>query len=194
MIKQPEHYQKIYGYFDFEPFYYGVLDHFRAGGTFVEIGTWLGKSTCFMAEAIKGLGCKVKFYGVDTFLGEVNAKDQQDIVLAEGGSIYKAFLRNMKNAGVMDYVTPLQMTSKDASTLFDDNSLEFVFLDAEHLYDDVLQDLNLWYPKVRSGGIIAGHDYYAGTQVKQAVDEFFDKQKDVNEIKAHNTCFYVTKP
>lgn len=185
----PNHYQQIYGYFNFEAFYFAILEHFR-GGTFVEIGTWLGKSTCFMAEAIKAADYPVKFYGVDTFLGEVNAKDQQDIVKAEGGSVYKAFLRNMKNAGVMNYVTPLQITSKEASTLFDDESLDFVFLDAEHLYDNVMEDLNLWYPKVRKGGIIAGHDYYQGTEVKTAVDKFFE---DKGALKVHNTCFYITK-
>lgn len=188
-ISNPVHYKNIYGYFDFEGFYIGLFNHLvhAQNPVCVEVGTWLGKSTCFMAELIQ-FAPHIKFYGVDTFLGEINAKDQQDIVKQEGGSVYKAFLRNMANAGVLNHVTPLQLTSKDAATLFADNSLDAVFLDAEHLYDDVMEDLKTWFPKVKPDGIIAGHDYYDGTQVKTAVDNFFEKP-----VRVYNTCFYTTK-
>jgi hypothetical protein len=68
--------------------------------------------------------------------------------------------------------------SVEASKLFQDNSLDFVFLDAAHDYVNVKNDLEAWYPKVKKGGIFCGHDYiegmYQGTQfgVKSAVDEF----------------------
>lgn len=42
---------------------------------------------------------------------------------------------------------------------FEDNFFDFVYIDANHKYDFVKADLNTWYPKVRTGGIIAGHDY-----------------------------------
>jgi hypothetical protein len=60
-----------------------------------------------------------------------------------------------------------------------DSSLDFVYIDARHDRASVLEDLAAWYPKVRAGGIIAGHDYVDGTfpsgvfGVKSAVDEFF---------------------
>jgi hypothetical protein len=127
-----------------------------------------------MAETLKELNSNTIFYTIDTFLGEVNATDQQEIVNQNGGNIYKAFLKNMKDAQVMDYVRPLMMTSLSASNLFDDHSIDFVFIDAEHTYDFVKQDLTVWFNKVKSGGIIAGHDY--GNQVKQAVDTFFSEK------------------
>jgi predicted O-methyltransferase YrrM len=164
------YYNKIYGYFDFSDIYSYALNKFP-NGRFIEIGSWLGKSTCFMAEIIKENRLNVKFYTVDTFLGEVNAVDQQEIVQKEGGSIYNRFLHNMKEAGVIDYVTPLMATSEAASRLFEDESFDFIFIDAEHLYDFVKQDLKNWYPKLKKGGIFAGHDYREG--VKKAVDEFF---------------------
>jgi predicted O-methyltransferase YrrM len=168
------HYNTIYGYFDFSDIYTHALNTFP-NGRFIEIGSWLGKSTCFMAEVIKENNLPVKFYTVDTFLGEINATDQQEIVQKEGGNIYNRFLHNMKDGGVLDYVTALMMTSEEASKLFDDESFDFIFIDAEHLYENVKQDLNNWYPKLKKGGIFAGHDYREGVQ--KAVDEFFENKK-----------------
>ena len=58
-----------------------------------------------------------------------------------------------------------------------DDSLDFVFIDGEHTYDCVKQDIGLWLPKVRVGGLLCGHDYdgkgdhHGGFGVKRAVDE-----------------------
>lgn len=55
-----------------------------------------------------------------------------------------------------------------------DLSLDFVYIDANHFKQFVLDDIAAWYPKVRNGGIIAGHDYchYTDIEVIQAVDEW----------------------
>jgi len=64
--------------------------------------------------------------------------------------------------------------SVDVAKTFADGSLDFVFIDAGHSYEDVRDDLEAWYPKVREGGIMSGHDYaeYQDFGVIQAVDEF----------------------
>lgn len=54
----------------------------------------------------------------------------------------------------------VHMFSKEAATLFASNTLDFVYIDANHSYECVFEDLKLWYPKVKIGGVIAGHDYY----------------------------------
>jgi hypothetical protein len=54
----------------------------------------------------------------------------------------------------------LRCFSTDAVEFFDDESLDFVYIDANHKYDFVKQDLELWYPKVRKGGVFSGHDYF----------------------------------
>lgn len=75
----------------------------------------------------------------------------------------------------------LHMTSEEASKYFPDNYLDFVYIDADHIYKSVKQDLELWYPKVKKGGIFAGHDYvdrvckYGIFGVKRAVNEMVDK-------------------
>lgn len=53
----------------------------------------------------------------------------------------------------------IRSNSENAATLFEDGSLDFVYIDANHKYEYVKQDISLWYPKVRKGGILAGHDY-----------------------------------
>lgn len=171
----PKKYNSIYGYFDFENIYSAVAN-LRPNGRFVECGTFLGKSTCYMAELIKENSYNIKFWGVDHFKGEIDAEDQKKIIADNGGSIYRAFLNNMKEADVLDFVIPLQLNSEDASKLFEDDSLDFVFLDAEHKLDNVMQDLNLWFPKIKKGGFFGGHDYYEGTEVKLATDKFFEEK------------------
>jgi Methyltransferase domain len=72
----------------------------------------------------------------------------------------------------------LRMTSEEATNVIKDGTLDFVYLDARHDYDSVVEDIALWYPKVKSGGVMAGHDYFEGMiggtkfGVKPAVDEF----------------------
>lgn len=52
--------------------------------------------------------------------------------------------------------------STDAAQRFTDATLDFVYLDANHSFDAVWQDLHAWYPKIRLGGVLAGHDYLDG--------------------------------
>ncbi len=59
-----------------------------------------------------------------------------------------------------DKVTVLRMDSVAAAAKFSDKSLAFVYLDGDHSYDGFRRDLIAWWPKVQSGGILAGHDYY----------------------------------
>ena len=185
----PRHYKNINGYFDFEQIYSFAVDRYIKGGIAVEIGSFLGKSTCFFAELIKEKNAAIKFYTVDTFLGERGALDQKKIVEEEGGSIYKKFLHNMSDANVLHYVTPLSMTSKEASELFQNESLDFLFLDAEHIYNDVYEDLEVWFPKMRKDGIMCGHDYYKGSEVLLAVNDFFLKKFNVAPKQINNSFF-----
>jgi len=75
----------------------------------------------------------------------------------------------------------LRKSSYHASLGIEDNCLDFVYIDARHDYKSVLEDVELWTPKVRVGGIIAGHDYMnlksanLVIEVKKAVDEYFGK-------------------
>lgn len=74
-----------------------------------------------------------------------------------------------------DNATLIKDTSVEASKTIKDLSLDFVYIDADHHYNNVLEDLYAWYPKVRKGGIISGHDYCRYLDffgVIEAVNEF----------------------
>lgn len=79
----------------------------------------------------------------------------------------------------------MHMASREAAAAVGGGSIDAVYIDADHSKASVLEDLALWLPKVRSGGVIAGHDYLDGVLpegvfgVKSAVLEFFGREPDV---------------
>lgn len=71
-----------------------------------------------------------------------------------------------------------RVTSLQASKKFEDEELDFVYIDANHSYKSVLEDITAWYPKVKKGGVIGGHDFsgkFPG--VTKAVVEYAEKNK-----------------
>ncbi len=95
----------------------------------------------------------------------------------------------------------LRMTSVDAAKLVPDGSLDFCYIDALHKYDETMgiyQDLRLWWPKVRSGGILAGHDYLTPSLgVNRAVTEFAaELGLRVHLVIEHqgDASFWIKKP
>lgn len=67
--------------------------------------------------------------------------------------------------------TIIRSTGHRAVSMFPDNSLDFVYIDANHSYEAVRSDLGMWWHKIRKGGYLCGHDY-PYEEVKRAVDEF----------------------
>ncbi len=63
----------------------------------------------------------------------------------------------------------LRMDTVKAADFIDDESLDFVFIDADHSFEGCTRDIDAWEPKVRKGGMVAGHDYHWPT-VRKAVD------------------------
>lgn len=80
----------------------------------------------------------------------------------------------------------IREASMDAISLFDDESLDFVYLDGNHDYEYVLEDITEWSKKVRKGGIVSGHDYYRfhNSGIIEAVTEYL---KDHPELELHTT-------
>lgn len=158
-------------WFTFQKLYSEVVKEFPDGSIFAEVGSWKGKSSAYMAVEIANSNKNIRFYCVDTWEGSVEHKDREDLK-----SLYDTFISNM--APVENYYTPMQMSSLKAARIFTDEIFDFVFIDASHQYEDVIEDIKAWYPKVKKGGIIAGHDYYQGGDaygfgVHRAVNEYF---------------------
>ena len=71
-----------------------------------------------------------------------------------------AYVETIQNInGYEDRGIMVRATSKTASEIFEDESLDFIYIDANHAYDFVVEDINLWFPKLKKGGIFSGHDY-----------------------------------
>jgi hypothetical protein len=90
-------------------------------------------------------------------------------------------------------VRVIKECSKEAALLFPDQYFDVVYVDANHTYPGVSADLEVWLPKVKIGGIIAGHDYFCGAPDKPWT-QYFGIVPAVNEfIKKHNlTIDYLT--
>jgi hypothetical protein len=71
--------------------------------------------------------------------------------------IFGEAIKNIK--GYEDRAIMIRASSEISSNMFLDNSLDFVYIDANHAYDFVKDDIELWYPKVKKGGYLCGHDY-----------------------------------
>lgn len=130
----------------------------------VEVGSWMGANAIAMYQATK-----VPVLCVDTWKG---GHDTNGITSAVLGSklVYETFLNNCRDY-LFDGIIPLLGTSEfwalNLPTIH-----PVVFIDADHQYNSVVQDLNLWWPHVAPGGILIGHDYLSFPDVKMAADQF----------------------
>lgn len=176
-------YQNIQGWFTFSKLYSDMVKKYD-NTDFVEVGTWLGRSAAYMATEIITQQKNINFFCVDTWEGSAEHKQSG---LINNRDLYTEFLSNI--SPIRSNIIPYKTTSLKASALFADESLDFVFIDASHDYENVMQDLKAWYPKVKQGGVFAGHDYPGWAGVKQAVDEYFTTK----QIFADQACWIVTK-
>ncbi len=152
-------------------FLHGVALSIPAGGTVVEVGSWRGRSTVSICE---GLLAKrdVTLACVDTFRGSADSPimlQQHRQELAED-RIYHEFRRNV---AAYPFVETLRMSSEEASGRFADESIDWIFIDAQHTFEPVRNDIRWWWPKVKIGGLISGHDYLH-FDVKRAVHAHLD--------------------
>lgn len=147
----------IHGWFDYEDFYRFLVGEIPDGGRFVEVGCWLGRSIAAFHSFAQEAGKTIELNAVDTFCGRPENDQHMAILAQHGGNVRKAFDANMGALGVK-LAGVLQTDSVAASAQFNDKSLNTVFIDADHSYECVRDDILAWLPKVKPGGILAGHD------------------------------------
>jgi predicted O-methyltransferase YrrM len=139
----------------------------------VEVGTHVGGSAWYAGRHVQSLDGE--YWCVDSW--------EEAWMYATADERYDSFLLNMRECGMEGFIKTLRMKSVEAAKLFEDDSLDCVFIDADHSYESVKSDILAWYPKLKSTGILLGHDYspeyWPG--VCQAVDECFGNQIAVSE-------------
>ncbi|MDP6794098.1 MAG: class I SAM-dependent methyltransferase [Verrucomicrobiota bacterium] len=157
-------------------------------GTGVEVGVqegifsehilnhWKG-STLFSIDAWQN-------FDASEYIGIANRADDQQICL------YANTTLRLRPFGERSIVW--RMTSEQAASVMSDNTLDFCYIDADHRYEAAKQDIDLWLPKVKSGGIICGHDYVSDGNLYNKADGsligLFGVQRAVKEFAIRHNC------
>lgn len=146
-----------------------LLDHLGIDGLGVEIGVCFGEYSNYLLNYTK----LKTLFSVDPWEQEYEHRHSND----EQDRFYKQAVILLQRYG--DRSKIIRRSSAKAVTLFQDRIFDFVYIDANHAYDFVSQDMRLWWPKLKIGGLFAGHDYSPEIQqragnggVIRAVDEF----------------------
>ena len=95
--------------------------------------------------------------------GGTRAKSQHDM-----NTIFNMVCNRFSNDSKIEIH---RLFASEASTLFEDEYFDWVYIDGDHLYDFVLADLNNYFPKVKKGGLIIGDDFHS-LEIQKAVKDF----------------------
>lgn len=138
--------------------------------TGVEIGVAFGGHS----ESLLRTTSTDKLYGVDPYLHIDDYEDPMNLPQEEFDQLYDYTLKRLSRFG--ERYQHIRKCSIEAVNNIPEE-IDFIYIDADHSYKGVWEDLCIWYPQVRIGGVIGGHDYghldFPG--VKQAIDEFFGR-------------------
>lgn len=125
-------------------------------GRMVEVGCWKGRSLASVLPVCRRLDY-IYVGAVDTWEGSPGERDTYHAE-ARTRDISAVFESELRKRGLRDLVTVHIMDSLTAAKAHADASLDLVFIDGDHAAEAVCADVLAWIPKIRPGGVIAGHD------------------------------------
>ena len=160
------HWSEIPGWFRWRDAQEQAAACFPDGSRFVEVGSFLGRSICSLADVAQLSGKNLTLIGIDTCRGSgiegpVPGDYHAATVEKGGGTFAGQMHRNIVNCGYADAISLIISDSVTASTFFPDHSIDWVHLDARHDREHLSQDINAWLPKVKPGGWLSGDDFDA---------------------------------
>ncbi|WP_307441004.1 MULTISPECIES: class I SAM-dependent methyltransferase [unclassified Paenibacillus] len=143
-----------------------LVDHLD--GEIVEIGSFKGKSTVALGLGSKWLSERKRtIFAIDPFISNGYYTDY-----------FNEFQNNILNFRLANYVSPIKNFSHDAIQDCPE-TLSVLFVDGDHSYLGVKRDIELYVPRVVSGGFIAFHDYTVYPDLRRAVDELCESREYV---------------
>jgi hypothetical protein len=171
-----------------------VADNASDGMTFVETGVFVGGSFCYLGNELKKRNKTVSLNAVDDFLFQnISSKGVDEVCEAHGeewrGRLYDLFLHNLEMTGISEMTSIHAKDSIEASSDFEDNSIDFIHFDANHNHDYVSAELEAWFPKLKEKSFVAGHDY---RDLQKPVNKFFVTKK-LRVIPVNNYESYFVK-
>ena len=176
-------YNTIQNWFDYQEVFKEIVNNAKNGDRFVEIGVWKGGSTAFMGVEIFNSEKRIKYDAIDSFEGSQEHGDVKDWLYNEAST-------NLKPLTDIGIVNLIKGYSLDVVNNYENESINFCFIDGSHEYEDVKKDIIAWLPKIKKGGILAGHDYdVAWSGVIKAVDELLGKEN----VKINKSVYLYEK-
>lgn len=130
----------------------------------VEVGSWMGASTCFIAGGLKGSGAKIfavdNFQGLST-CGEDSAWYNRHFRRMGKNSTLEVFRDNFAALGFADRSEPVVSDSLAASRTLaaKRGTIDLIFIDGDHSYEACRADIEAWVPYLKPGGVAAFHDF-----------------------------------
>ncbi|MDA7926719.1 class I SAM-dependent methyltransferase [Verrucomicrobiales bacterium] len=159
----------------------------KTPGDVVEIGSWQGRSTSFLARAVSD-SSNGKFFAIDHFKGNVGKESEYVVGASDLSDLKENFQSNIARIGLAETVEVMDMDNVRAARELEECSVRFLFIDGDHSYEGVKKDLQLFVPKLCPGAIIVFDDYsknFPGLLV--AVDEFLTETKASRLMTYENT-------
>ena len=148
-------------YFNYSSFYEFVANH--------NFDTWIGKKE------------------IESLYDTKDLSDENRLIKL-GEYKFNFVINRLNEIGCNHFVELIKSDSCDAASLFENESVDFVFIDGNHWYDYVKKDIEAWLPKIKKGGMISGHDYQEAG-VSTAVGETFGNL--AKSFKESPSCWYV---
>jgi predicted O-methyltransferase YrrM len=169
---------------------YGIapyLKRMRNDITGVELGVLKGETSFVILDSCPNVK---KMYGIDPYAAHFDgAADRTEEEMSQYETIMKI---NMNRFG--DRWEHIKKSSHDCADMFENESLDFIFIDSIQLIEHLSKELELWYPKIKKNGIIFGHDAMTESVII-ALKNFRNKHKiriPINHSK--NQVWFWTKP
>jgi len=137
---------------DHLPFGYDLVAALRPA-VMVELGTQTGVSYFCFCQSARENAVATRAFAVDTWEGDAHTSAYDDTIWQE--------VRRHNEENYADFSTLLRMRFEEAVERFEPGSIDLLHIDGYHTYEAVRGDFELWYPKVRPGGIVLFHDIAA---------------------------------
>lgn len=181
--------EDVPGWFDFQDVYDGIIAEAAHGAHFVEVGVAFGKSAIYMATQIARSGKTIRFDAIDRWNSDYLEHPKRDAyrkLALEHGDMYRAFLWFAKQCNVDHMISAYVADQVHGAKMYANGSLDLVFLDTCHTEDGTRAAIKAWLPKIKPGGVFAGHDYVKGWPgVVRAVNDLL-----VTAVEMGNCFFY----
>lgn len=143
----------------------------------LEVGIFQAQTFCTFLQQCPKI---TTLYGVDNYKPSSEYVADYYSVDEKGAELSKLLaFHNVRYSGFKDKAVIYDMDSSEAISKFEDNSLDFIFLDSANTKEDYFQELNQWYPKLKVGGIFSGHDWDT-VEVTQPAVNLFRQQNGLN--------------